>query len=107
MSRAMRSTNPVSPLLASYLPLPSCDGSLNYSAVVIAVLIKFIVHRHFQVSDMKWGELMEQTWKTGNGKWHAIDKGRYGKKNGMALKCKCSEWTIGVRLVNTEVEMRC
>ena len=70
MSRAMRSTNPVSPLLASYLPLPSCDGSLNYSAVVIAVLIKFIVHRHFQVSDMKWGELMEQTWKTGNRKWH-------------------------------------
>ena len=45
-------------------------GHIKYSAVVIAVLIKFIVHRHFQVSDMKWGELMEQTWKTGNRKWH-------------------------------------
>ena len=45
-------------------------GHKKYSAVVIAVLIKYIVHRHFQVSDMKWGELMERTWKTGNRKWH-------------------------------------
>ena len=50
-------------------------GHKKYSAVVIAVLIKFIVHRHFQVSDMKWGELMEQAWKT-------------GIENGMVLKCK-------------------
>ena len=85
-------------------------GHKKYSAVVIAVLIKFIVHRHFQVSDMKWGELMEQTWKTGNRKWHGpemqVIRADVERKDGMALKCKCSEWTIGIRLVNTEVEMR-
>ena len=54
---------------------------------------------------------MEQTWKTGNKKWHGpemqVIRADVERKDGMALKCKCSEWTIGIRLVNTEVEMRC